>query len=142
MIIIDLKKLFWFNIITNNISHKISKLNIIILYLFLFLFNLQLFINPNKKFSSNSGLNSTINFNQVNSTYSHKFTQTLTAFNHFNVLNHWFKHKAQITSHLLYRYIDKGILELFGPQGLSRKFNYIGFNIELLSTASLAKSAI
>lgn len=108
--------------------------NSILIYvpiLFLFLFNLQLFINPNKSSSPNSTINYQSHDDLNN---SHKFTQTLTAFNHFNVLNHWFKHKAQITSHLLYRYIDKGILELFGPQGLSRKFNYIGFNIELLST--------
>jgi hypothetical protein len=32
------------------------------------------------------------------------------------------------------RYIDRGLLEFFGPTGLIRLFHYIAFHIELLAT--------
>jgi hypothetical protein len=61
-------------------------------------------------------------------------THNLTALNHFNIFNHWIMHQIFIIANYLYRYIDKGILELFGPLGSRKLLNYSGFIIELLST--------
>jgi len=43
-------------------------------------------------------------------------------------------HYILILANLLYRNIDHGILEIFGPLGFIRFFNWIGFKLELIST--------
>ena len=111
-----------------------SNFDSLLIYLpltFLFLFNL-LWLRP-QSVSSFSVLSvSSLSVLSVSSNY--KLLPSLGLFNHFNIFNHWFKFGSQILSNYLYRYIDKGILELFGPLSLSRLFNFIGFNIELLAT--------
>lgn len=62
------------------------------------------------------------------------FTYTASALNHFNVFYHWVMHNVLLFSVYLYRYIDKGILEILGPLGLVRLLQYMGFYIELIST--------
>lgn len=54
--------------------------------------------------------------------------------NHFNIFNHWIMHRVLVLSVLIYRYWDKGIIELLGPVGCARWVNRLGFQIELLAT--------
>jgi hypothetical protein len=51
-------------------------------------------------------------------------------------------HKYLSVSLLLYRYIDKGILELFGPIGGKNLLHFLGFSIELLSTGFIPHYAL
>ena len=37
-------------------------------------------------------------------------------------------------SNFIFRYLDKGSFETFGPLGFLRAFHYLGFRIESLST--------
>lgn len=50
--------------------------------------------------------------------------------------------KYLLLSNILYRYIDKGILELFGPIGGSNFLQFSGFLIELLSTGFIPHYAL
>ena len=79
---------------------------------------------------------------QNNTPVVHKFTSTLTTMNHFNIFNHWIMHRILILSNYLYRYLDKGLLELFGPLGCQKFFHYLGLNIELLSTGFIPHYAL
>lgn len=67
--------------------------------------------------------------------YSHIFDPSLAA--HFNIFNHWIMFQYCNLSILLYRIIDKGSLELFGPVGLSRLIHSFGFYSDSLSTGYL-----
>ena len=64
--------------------------------------------------------------------YSHIWEPSL--LNQFNVFNHWIMHHILTASVILYRYIDKGLFELFGPVGLVRLTHWLGFKVELLAT--------
>ena len=66
-----------------------------------------------------------LNFNQ---------TTHFTLLNHFNVFYHWIKYIALVWSNHIYRYLDKGVLEFFGPLGFLKLLHYWGFLIELIST--------
>ena len=71
-----------------------------------------------------------------------KFTNILNSFNHNDVTNHWIMHKYLVLSNILYRYIDKGLLELFGPIGGRNLLHFLGFSIELLSTGFIPHYAL
>ncbi len=116
--------------------------------LFLLLMSILLFITP---FNNHNcfAMMSTPSFTSLKTDASHyhnlvahKFTSTLTTMNHFNVVNHRLMHRTLILSNYLYRYVDKGILELIGPLGCQRLLNYLGFNIELLSTGFIPHYAL
>ena len=73
---------------------------------------------------------------------AHKFTNILNSFNHNDVTNHWIMHKYLVLSNILYRYIDKGLLELFGPIGGRNLLHFLGFYIALLSTGFIPHYAL
>ena len=118
--------------------------------LFLLFMSILLFISP---FNNHNQINSVShtyikldklilqNF-QNNIPVAHKFTSTLTTMNHFNIFNHWIMHNTFLFSNYLYRYLDKGILELFGPLGFHKFFYYLGLIIELLSTGFIPHYAL
>lgn len=125
-----------------------SKLALVPL-LFLLLMSILLFITPfNNSNKTNSISQTGINLDKLNITLqnntpiAHKFTSTLTTMNHFNIFNHWIMHRTLILSNYLYRYLDKGILELFGPLGCQKFLHYLGFTIELLSTGFIPHYAL
>ena len=67
----------------------------------------------------------------------HTFTYNLTFLNHFNILFHWIMHSVLVLSVYLYRYFDKGILEILGPLGINRLLQFTGFQIERTSTGHI-----
>jgi len=73
----------------------------------------------------------------VTANSGHVYTYTASALLHFNVFHHWVMHSFLVLSVYLYRYIDKGILEILGPLGLVRLLQFIGFYIELISTGNI-----
>jgi hypothetical protein len=52
----------------------------------------------------------------------------------FNVLNHWIMVGYLQLALLLYRYVDKGIIEYLGPLSISRFIHWVGFQIEMFAT--------
>lgn len=54
--------------------------------------------------------------------------------NHFNIFNLALMRHIFTLSVFIYRYLDKGLLEFFGPVGIFRVIHWLGFYIELLST--------
>jgi NADH-ubiquinone oxidoreductase chain 5 len=64
--------------------------------------------------------------------YSHIFDPSL--LNHFNVFNLVFIRSLFSLSIFLYRFFDKGFLELFGPLGFFRSNHLLGFLFELSAT--------
>ena len=112
--------------------------------LFLLLINLVLFISPSNNIS-NSELNySTFNKNvNLKTKFTHhKFTNYLFFLNHVMTFIYWIMHKGFIFSNYIYRYIDKGFLEIFGPLGGYKLLNFLGFSIELLSTGFIPHYAL
>jgi len=108
--------------------------------LFLFLMTSLLFITPGPRTSFNSPV---ILPTAISSPIkAHKFTNILNSFNHNDVTNHWIMHKYLVLSNILYRYIDKGLLELFGPIGGRNLLHFLGFSIELLSTGFIPHYAL
>lgn len=61
---------------------------------------------------------------------------------HFNIFYHWIMHNSLNNSILLYRYFDKGLLQLIGPFGIFRFLNYITFKIEQLATGFILHYAL
>ena len=55
--------------------------------------------------------------------------------NHFNILNHWSISSTFNTSISLYRYWDKGLLQIIGPFGINKVLHLLSFKLELLSTS-------
>lgn len=53
---------------------------------------------------------------------------------HFNIFNYWIMHRFFVFSVFLYRYLDKGLIEFFGPLGLYRIIHFQSFILELLAT--------
>lgn len=113
--------------------------------LFQFLILFIIFISPSNNTLSSNSIQETniinqirgINYNPGSSDIHirpYNVLNNLTFLNHFNIFNHWIKYYFLIFSNYLYRYLDKGLLELLGPLGLVRLLHYIGFSIELLST--------
>lgn len=61
-------------------------------------------------------------------------TTHFTLLNYFNVFYHWIMFYSLVLSNSVYRHIDKGFLESFGPNGLLQFLHYIGFNITYFSS--------
>jgi NADH-ubiquinone oxidoreductase chain 5 len=64
--------------------------------------------------------------------YSHIYDPAL--LNHFNIFNLVFIRNLFSLSIFIYRFFDKGFLELFGPLGFFRSNHLLGFLFELSST--------
>lgn len=109
--------------------------------LFLFIINLILFITPSNRVSENT-FNNNLNYNINNNFTHHKFTNYFYFLNHVKTFIYWIKHKGLIFSNYIYRYIDKGFLEFFGPYGGFKLFHFKGFYIELLSTGFIPHYAL
>lgn len=107
--------------------------------LFLFLLTILFFITPSTPLLFNSPIITPIISEPIK---AHKFTNIFNSFNHNDITNHWIKHKYLLLSNILYRYIDKGILELFGPIGGKNLLSFLGFSIELLSTGFIPHYAL
>nr|YP_009659063.1 NADH dehydrogenase subunit 5 [Chytriomyces confervae]QCQ69061.1 NADH dehydrogenase subunit 5 [Chytriomyces confervae] len=61
---------------------------------------------------------------------------------HFNVINHWIIKSTLNLSVTYSRSIDMGILNLCGPHGLHRMFNYLSFLVEQFSTGFVLHYAL
>ena len=53
------------------------------------------------------------------------------ALNYFNIFNYWIINVSFSSSQIIYRYFDRGLLELFGPLGLVRITHFLGSIFEL-----------
>lgn len=51
-----------------------------------------------------------------------------------NIANYHAMNKYLLLSNSFFLFIDRGILEFFGPLGFSRAFSYLSFILDLLST--------
>jgi NADH-ubiquinone oxidoreductase chain 5 len=103
--------------------------------LFLFFISILFFISPFSRYYFNSPI--------ITPSYeAHKFTNIFNSFNHNDVINHWIMYRYLLLSNILYRYIDKGLLELFGPIGGKNLLHFFGFSIELLSTGFIPHYAL
>jgi NADH-ubiquinone oxidoreductase chain 5 len=65
---------------------------------------------------------------------SFNLTTHFTLLNYFNVFYHWIMFYSLVLSNSVYRHLDKGFLESFGPNGLLKFLHYIGFNISSFSS--------
>lgn len=65
---------------------------------------------------------------------SFNLTTHFTLLNYFNVFYHWIMFYSLVLSNSVYRHLDKGFLESFGPNGLLKFLHYIGFNITSFSS--------
>jgi NADH-ubiquinone oxidoreductase chain 5 len=65
---------------------------------------------------------------------SFNLTTHFTLLNYFNVFYHWIMFYSLVLSNSIYRHLDKGFLESFGPNGLLQFLHYIGFNISSFSS--------
>ncbi len=101
---------------------------------FQFLIFLILIISPfsSSNTSSNSSRIRLIHTQDIRPHFN--FTTHFTLLNYFNVFYHWIKYFGLVQSNYLFRYVDKGFLEFFGPLGILRLLHYWGFLIESLST--------
>lgn len=88
--------------------------------------------NPKILSEKNQKVSYEIGTKTVNLGYS--LTTHFSLLNYFNVFYHWIMYLVLVASNYLYRYIDKGFLEFFGPLGLLRFINYSGFLVEIIST--------
>jgi NADH:ubiquinone oxidoreductase subunit 5 (subunit L)/multisubunit Na+/H+ antiporter MnhA subunit len=109
---------------------------------FLFLIFLIFFIAPFKSLSTPASRADYINNINLTPTLS-KFSLTthFTLLNYFNVFYHWIKYIILSISNYVYRYIDKGFLEVFGPLGCTRLINFWGYLFEKFSTGFLSHYA-
>lgn len=107
---------------------------------FLFLIFLILIISPFSSSSSNKvhlypSKTTILNtLPRTTAKANFNFTTHFTLLNYFNVFYHWIMFLGLTLSNYMFRYIDKGFLEFFGPLGFLRTLHYWGFLIELLST--------
>lgn len=135
---------------TLDASNAGSFLGLIPLFFLLFILTILIISPFNSSYTPSNSItpilpsslnsNSLINLNE--NIKIHSFTYNLLFLNHFNILNHWFMQNFLILSNSLYRYIDKGALEMLGPLGLSRTFHYLGFKLELLATGNILHYAL
>jgi len=103
---------------------------------FLFLILLILIISP---FNNNIHFNNSSNiiFPLLPSKKykaSFNFTTHFTLLNYFNVFYHWLMFYALYFSNIIFRYLDKGSFENFGPLGLLNIIHYFSNKIENLAT--------
>jgi NADH:ubiquinone oxidoreductase subunit 5 (subunit L)/multisubunit Na+/H+ antiporter MnhA subunit len=68
-------------------------------------------------------------------------TTHFTLLNYFNVFYHWIKFFGLKTSNKIYRKLDKGYLEYFGPTGYLQYIYYIGDRITSFSTGFITHYA-
>ena len=101
---------------------------------FLLVFFLILIISPFSSSSSSSSLSLPSNPSPSFSHLPFNFTTHFTLLNYFNVFYHWVMYFGLVLSNFMFRYIDKGFLEFFGPLGFLRSLHFFGFYIELFST--------
>jgi NADH-ubiquinone oxidoreductase chain 5 len=107
---------------------------------FLFLIFLILIISPLSSSSSSSSIptpllpSKTLILPRNSHSPSFNFTTHFTLLNYFNVFYHWIMFLGLSLSNYMFRYIDKGFLEFFGPLGFLKTLHYWGFLIELIST--------
>jgi NADH:ubiquinone oxidoreductase subunit 5 (subunit L)/multisubunit Na+/H+ antiporter MnhA subunit len=91
--------------------------------------------------SPNSYTSISSNFSYTHSSYSitpikasFNLTTHFTLLNYFNVFYHWIIFYSLVLSNAVYRHLDKGFLESFGPNGLLQFLHYIGFYITSFSS--------
>jgi NADH-ubiquinone oxidoreductase chain 5 len=75
--------------------------------------------------------------NNLNNSWKYNKIIDLYIMNNFNIINYRIIQNYFNLSIIFYRYLDKGILEIFGPLGIFRILHYIGFKIEILSTGNI-----
>lgn len=66
--------------------------------------------------------------------HTHNLSYYTGFLNHFNIYNHWIIHNTFNFSISVFRYWDRGLVELLGPFGLVKLFHYLAFRLELLAT--------
>ena len=54
--------------------------------------------------------------------------------NHINIYQYWIMHNTLNFGNQVFRYWDRGLVELLGPMGLVQLFHYYSFKLELLAT--------
>nr|NP_150324.1 NADH dehydrogenase subunit 5 [Spizellomyces punctatus]AAK84253.1 NADH dehydrogenase subunit 5 [Spizellomyces punctatus] len=64
----------------------------------------------------------------------HSLSYYTSFLNHFNIFNHWTMHNTLNFANNVFRYWDRGLVELLGPMGLVRLIHYFSFKLELLAT--------
>jgi len=104
---------------------------------FLLVFFLILIISPFSSSSPSLPSSSPSLSKPLSSSFSSlpfNFTTHFTLLNYFNVFYHWVMFYTLVLSNFMFRYIDKGFLEFFGPLGFLRTLHFFGFYIELFST--------
>ena len=107
---------------------------------FLFLVLLILVISPFNPSSSSSSSIPIHSFTPLTPSSSSSFTPSFnltthfTLLNYFNVFYHWVKFFGLMLSNFIFRYLDKGTFETFGPLGFLKTFHFFGFRLESLST--------
>lgn len=57
----------------------------------------------------------------------HTFELYTSVLNHFNHFNGWIINSGLNASLWVHRYLDRGLLEIFGPYGLFKFFHYLAF---------------
>jgi NADH-ubiquinone oxidoreductase chain 5 len=77
-----------------------------------------------KKNYINNSIKVTINKTQNNHVPLFWMSRIL---NHMNIFNHWIMHNFLNYSIYIYRYWDKGLLQIAGPQGIYKLINFISF---------------
>ena len=71
-----------------------------------------------------------------------KFSNLSRILIHFNILQQYILHSSFNFSIHLYRYWDKGLLQILGPYGIARFIHYISFNFEFLATGFILHYAL
>ena len=72
----------------------------------------------------------------------HHFSLYSSFLNHFNIYQHWIMHNTFNFSNVVFRYWDRGLVELLGPMGLVQLFHYLSFQLELLATGFIPHYAL
>ncbi len=57
--------------------------------------------------------------------------------NHFNIFTHWVIFINLFLGHTILRYWDRGLVEIYGPQGLVKQIHHLSFLIEQLASGHL-----
>lgn len=57
--------------------------------------------------------------------------------NHFNIFTHWVIFNFLQLGQIILRYWDRGLVEIFGPQGLVKQIHHLSFLIELQASGNL-----
>ena len=70
------------------------------------------------------------NVGNVGSVGPHKLSLWTGILNHFNIYNHWIMHNSQNFGNIVFRYWDRGLVELLGPMGQMKVIHYQAFRVE------------